>query len=79
MMPATECSRISSAFLEEEHRVMGDLWFASEYLCQFVNNITSALAETLIERAFGDIPALFAESAGEEAEAGLYEEVAPLW
>jgi hypothetical protein len=35
-VPATDCPRISPAFLEEERRSMGAQTFASEYLCQFV-------------------------------------------
>ncbi len=32
---ATESSRISSAFLDEERRTLGEWWFAQEYLCEF--------------------------------------------
>jgi len=35
-VPATSCPRIPAAFLEEERRSMGPLFFASEYECQFV-------------------------------------------
>jgi hypothetical protein len=34
-IPATDCHRISSEFLEEERRSMPSAWFASEYMCQF--------------------------------------------
>ena len=33
---ATECERISAAFLAEERRAMGEDWFAQEYLCSFL-------------------------------------------
>ena len=36
--PATECSRISKEFLEEERRQMGDAWFRQEYLCEFMDD-----------------------------------------
>ncbi len=36
---AQECPRIPPAFLEEERRSLGKLFFASEYLCQFVDTI----------------------------------------
>jgi hypothetical protein len=35
-IPAARCPRIPPAFLEEERRSMGPLFFASEYACQFV-------------------------------------------
>jgi hypothetical protein len=33
--PATECSRIKEAFLEEERATMGERCFRQEYLCEF--------------------------------------------
>ena len=36
-VPATECSRITDGFLEQERRQMGDLWFRQEYLCEFID------------------------------------------
>ena len=38
-VPATACPRISPAFLEEERRALGPLWFASEYECRFVATV----------------------------------------
>jgi len=35
-IPAMACPRIPAAFLDEERRSMGPLFFASEYECQFV-------------------------------------------
>jgi hypothetical protein len=35
---ARECRRISPQFLEEERRSLGDLYFRSEYLCEFVQS-----------------------------------------
>ncbi len=34
-VPATECPRISPAFLDEEREVLGHQYFAQEYMCQF--------------------------------------------
>ncbi|RYG57150.1 terminase, partial [bacterium] len=32
---ATDCPRITQAFLDEERRAMGDGWFLQEYMCDF--------------------------------------------
>jgi hypothetical protein len=34
---ASECPRISAAFLDEERRTLGSEWFAQEYLCRFAD------------------------------------------
>jgi predicted phage terminase large subunit-like protein len=39
-VPASQCPRISTAFLEEEQRTLGPSIFAQEYLCQFVSRET---------------------------------------
>jgi len=49
--PATECPRISPAFLEDERKVMGDRWFRQEYLCEFVETDDSAFSEEWLKRA----------------------------
>lgn len=36
---ASQCPRISAAFLEEERRRLGDWWFAQEYLCTFADAV----------------------------------------
>ena len=38
-IPATACPRIDPAFLEEERRALGPLFFASEYECRFVETV----------------------------------------
>jgi len=48
-VPATECPRIDRAFLEEERGAMGPLWFAQEYLCEFVDNGTTLFDRDLVE------------------------------
>ncbi|MEM8994376.1 MAG: terminase family protein [Acidobacteriota bacterium] len=51
-VPASECPRITSAFLEEERRAMGDWWFAQEYECQFLDAETQPFGREDIDRAF---------------------------
>lgn len=51
-VPATECPRISAAFLEEERRTMGEWWFAQEYLCEFRDGQTSSFSRADIDQAF---------------------------
>jgi hypothetical protein len=36
-VPATECPRISPAFLEEERQSMGEWWYQQEYFCRFLD------------------------------------------
>ena len=36
IIPATECSRISPDFLEQERHALGEWWFQQEYMCEFV-------------------------------------------
>lgn len=43
-VPATDCPRISAAFLEEERRALTPLEFASEYECSFVESEGSLFA-----------------------------------
>jgi hypothetical protein len=42
---AAECPRISSEFLREEKRAMGDKWYRQEYNCEF-SDVTSAVFDT---------------------------------
>lgn len=46
---ATECPRITTEFLQEELRAVGDLWFRQEYLCEFVDTIETVFSEDLIK------------------------------
>ena len=36
-VPATDCTRISAAFLEEQRVSMPEAWFRQEYLCEFTS------------------------------------------
>ena len=51
-VPATDCPRISAEFLESERRSLGRLWFASEYLTEFVDPVDAAFREEDIQAAF---------------------------
>jgi hypothetical protein len=53
-IPATDCPRISSDFLDRERRAIGDFWFRQEFLCEFLDSETSAFAEADVRRAFRD-------------------------
>jgi hypothetical protein len=50
-VPATECPRIPAAFLEEERRVMGEIWFKQEYSCEFLDSADQFFGGEDIEAA----------------------------
>jgi hypothetical protein len=50
-VPATQCPRISSQFLEEERRSLGELVYASEYECRFVDTEDSVFSSEHIAAA----------------------------
>ena len=54
---ATECLRISAAFLEKQKKRRGDTWFRKEYLCEFV-----ADENALFDR--GKVEAMFTKEVG---------------
>ncbi len=51
-VPATECPRISPAFLAEELRDNGEWWYRQEYGCEFLAAQSAAFRTEDIERAF---------------------------
>ncbi|HWF11432.1 MAG TPA: hypothetical protein VG297_23350 [Bryobacteraceae bacterium] len=51
-VPATECPRINTRFLEKERRAKTPELFEQEYLCGFVDNGASVFGLDLIEEAF---------------------------
>jgi len=51
---ATECPRIKPAFLERERRGMGALWFAQEYMGEFVDNGSTLFGSGAVEKAMDD-------------------------
>lgn len=52
-VPATECPRISHAFLAEEEETMGRFFFEQEYLCVFSDTVGAAFREEDIARIVG--------------------------
>lgn len=53
-VPATQCPRITAAFLDEERRTIGAWWFEQEYLCQFKDAKSAAFRSEDIEQAFSE-------------------------
>ena len=53
-VPATECSRITEKFLEEERRQMGDLWFRQEYMCEFIDEAQQMFGRDLVMAALDE-------------------------
>jgi hypothetical protein len=53
-VPATECPRIAPEFLEQERSNMGAMWFAQEFLCEFVDGGGSVFNRDLLENALTD-------------------------
>jgi len=53
-VPATECPRISSDFLETERIEHGDRLFRQEYLCEFHDSDDQVLSQSLIDRALSE-------------------------
>jgi hypothetical protein len=50
-LSASECSRISPAFLAEEERTLGPLIFLQEYRCEFIDDESAVFTSALIEQA----------------------------
>jgi Terminase large subunit, T4likevirus-type, N-terminal len=53
-VPATECPRISARFLESELEAIGPIWFAQEFMGEFVDNGMAVFARDLIDKALDD-------------------------
>lgn len=53
-VPATECPRISRAFLAEEQRTMGEYFYRQEYDCEFLDAETAAFTADDVEAAFDE-------------------------
>ena len=54
MITADDCPRISSAFLEQERRSLGEFWFRQEYFCEFLDSESHAFTAADIQSAFED-------------------------
>ncbi len=53
-VPASECPRISPAFLEAEKAALGESWFRQEYECQFLDAVGALFRYEDIRRAISD-------------------------
>jgi len=51
---ADECPRISTEFLEEEKRSLGEWWFKQEYMCEFVETIDQIFSYQYIDKSLSD-------------------------
>lgn len=47
---ATECPRISAAFLAEEQASMGDYWYRQEYCCEFTESDAQLISEETLRK-----------------------------
>jgi hypothetical protein len=57
---ATQCPRISPAFLAEERRALGPRWYSQEYMCSFEEIIDSVFSHDDVTAACRDeLPPLF--------------------
>lgn len=52
--PATECSRISKEFLEQERKQLGEAWFRQEYLCEFIDDDRRVFDRDAVMEALDD-------------------------
>jgi hypothetical protein len=59
-VPATDCPRISPAFLEDERRSLPPLFFQSEYLCAFVDTLDQVFRTEDVVGAISDAVQPFA-------------------
>jgi hypothetical protein len=58
---AYDCPRISHEFLEEERKLLGERWFAMEYLNVFGDDIAAVFSSEDIQAALSnDVKPLFA-------------------
>jgi hypothetical protein len=57
---ATRCPRISTQFLEEERRTMGDWWYQQEYMCAFMAAETQPFRREDVEQCFREDVAAWA-------------------
>jgi hypothetical protein len=51
---ADECPRIPPSFLAEERRSLGDLFYRSEYLCEFVDTVEQVFGYDQVQAALDD-------------------------
>jgi len=51
-VPASDCPRITPAFLAEEQETLGEWWYRQEYFCEFLDAERAAFRREDIENAF---------------------------
>jgi hypothetical protein len=51
---ADDCPRISSEFLEDERRILGEHQFMQEYMCEFYDADSAVFSSEMIEAAMSD-------------------------
>lgn len=69
---AEQCPRIPAKFLADEKRSMGEVWYNSEYLCQFAETVNSVFRYEDVDGAFSDdIAPLFATAKAPDEDSGL--------
>ena len=79
-MPATECPRITPAFLARERRSMGDLRFRAEYLCEFTETEGTVFPQERIRAAMQtDVAPLFSPVGPAPLVVPTHPGVAPLF
>jgi len=62
-VPATQCSRISAAFLVEEEKALGPRWYRQEYCAEFSENSEQIFAyDDLMRAVTSDVKPLFGGS-----------------
>jgi hypothetical protein len=63
LVTAYDCPRISSEFLEQERKALGEWWFNQEYMCHFVDQVDSLFSyESILDAFNDDIEPLFGGS-----------------
>ncbi len=61
-VPASQCPRIPSAFLEEERRALGTWWYQQEYCCAFSETVDQLFGyDDVMASMTPDVAPLFAE------------------
>jgi hypothetical protein len=80
MVPATESTRITPEFLEEERRTMGEYYFNQEYLCVFQDRLDQPFSSEHVMRALTtEIQPLFLGSGKRDDRDILSKDVRPLF
>jgi hypothetical protein len=64
---ASQCPRLSPAFLQKERRDLGPRWYGQEYDCQFVEAVGQVFSNAAIDAAFqDDIAPLFGDDGADD-------------